>query len=227
MGLFGRPNSTEGPASTFDALVVGLGNPGKKYERSRHNVGEEVVRELARRHGEELKVGRDSAFVAEMRLGERRVVLAVPTTFMNESGQAVQKLLRRYGFKSIDGLIVVQDELDLPPGKLRAKIGGGIAGHNGLRSISAHCGNEYARVRMGIGHPGDKARVHGYVLSDFAKAEAPWVEDLCAAASDALPALLANDLPEFQNRVHLAMAARGHETAPEPKKPSGQGGGAR
>ena len=200
MGLFGRPNSTEGPASTFDALVVGLGNPGKKYERSRHNVGEEVVRELARRHGEELKVGRDSAFVAEMRLGERRVVLAFPTTFMNESGQAVQKLLRRYGFKSIDGLIVVQDELDLPPGTVRVKKGGGLGGHNGLRSVSSHVGtNDYIRVRIGVGKPASKEQGAQHVLSKIPQAERQLLDVAVVAAADAVEKIVASGVDAAMN----------------------------
>ena len=200
MGLFGRPNSTEGPASTFDALVVGLGNPGKKYERSRHNVGEEVVRELARRHGEELKVGRDSAFVAEMRLGERRVVLAFPTTFMNESGQAVQKLLRRYGFKSIDGLIVVQDELDLPPGTVRVKKGGGLGGHNGLRSVSSHVGtNDYIRVRIGVGKPASKEQGAQHVLSKIPQAERQLLDVAVVVAADAVEKIVASGVDAAMN----------------------------
>ena len=207
-------------------LLVGLGNPGRAYAGNRHNIGFLALDAIHRALGASPWKARFQGDFAEAAGPSGKVYLLKPATFMNESGRAVGEAMRFFRLEP-GQIAVFHDELDLPPGKLRAKIGGGIAGHNGLRSISAHCGNEYARVRMGIGHPGDKARVHGYVLSDFAKAEAPWVEDLCAAASDALPALLANDLPEFQNRVHLAMAARGHETAPEPKKPSGQGGGAR
>lgn len=200
MGLFGRPSSTEGPSSTFDALVVGLGNPGKKYERSRHNVGEEVVRELARRHGEELKVGRDSAFVSEIRLGERRVVLAFPTTFMNESGQAVRKLLRRYGFKSIDGLIVVQDELDLPPGTVRVKKGGGLGGHNGLRSVSSHVGtNDYIRVRIGVGKPASKEQGAQHVLSKIPPAERQQLDVAVVMAADAVEKIVASGVDAAMN----------------------------
>ena len=118
MGLLGRSGGAA-RSSVFDALIVGLGNPGKQYARTRHNVGEETVVELARRCGESLKAGRDSALVSEVRIGDKRAVLAFPTTFMNESGQAVRKLVKRYGFAGHEGLIVIQDELDLPPGTVQ------------------------------------------------------------------------------------------------------------
>lgn len=202
MGLFGRANSSEssGSASTFDALVVGLGNPGQKYARSRHNVGEEAVRELARRHGEELKVGRDSAFVAEVRFDGHRVVLAFPTTFMNESGQAVRKLVRRYGFKSIDGLIVVQDELDLPPGTVRIKKGGGLGGHNGLRSVSAHMGtDDYIRVRIGVGKPSNKEQGAQHVLSKVPAAERQLLDVAVNVAADAVEKIVTHGVDAAMN----------------------------
>jgi peptidyl-tRNA hydrolase, PTH1 family len=202
MGLFGRANSSERPnsASTFDALVVGLGNPGQKYARSRHNVGEEAVRELARRHGQELKVGRDSAFVAEVRFDSHRVVLAFPTTFMNESGQAVRKLVRRYGFKSIDGLIVVQDELDLPPGTVRIKKGGGLGGHNGLRSVSAHMGtDDYIRVRIGVGKPSNKEQGAQHVLSKVPAAERQLLDVAVNVAADAVEKIVTHGVDAAMN----------------------------
>lgn len=200
MGLFGRANSASGSASTFDALVVGLGNPGQKYARSRHNVGEEAVRELARRHGEELKVGRDSAFVAEVRFDGHRAVLAFPTTFMNESGQAVRKLIRRYGFKSIEGLVIVQDELDLPPGTVRIKKGGGLGGHNGLRSVSAHMGtDDYIRVRIGVGKPSNKEQGAQHVLSKVPAAERQLLDVAVNVAADAIEKIVTHGVDAAMN----------------------------
>jgi PTH1 family peptidyl-tRNA hydrolase len=141
-------------------------------------------------------------------LGTERAILLKPTTFMNESGRSVSEAQRFYKIPLGD-VIVLHDELDLAPAKLRVKVGGGNAGHNGLRSITAQCGNDYRRVRLGIGHPGDKALVHSYVLNDFGKAEQPWVEDLCRAVADHAALLAAGEDASFQNKVHLAMAGRG------------------
>jgi len=154
----------------FDWLIVGLGNPGKEYVRTRHNVGQEVVTELARRRGDALKSGRDNALVAESRIGsgdaEVRAVLAFPLTYMNESGLAVRALARRYGIDDPQRIVIVQDELDLPPTLVRVKAGGGLAGHNGLRSIVAHLGTQdFLRVRIGVGKPpGGKERGADHVL---------------------------------------------------------------
>ena len=203
MGLFGRANSNSGSASTFDALVVGLGNPGQKYARSRHNVGEDVVIELARRHGNPLKPGRDSALVSEVRLGDHRVVLAFPTTFMNESGQAVSKLIRRYGFKSIDGLIIVQDELDLPPGTVRLKVGGGLGGHNGLRSITSHLGTQdYIRVRIGVGKPANKEQGADHVLKKVPAAERQLLDVAVNVAADAVEAIMSTGIDAAMNKFN-------------------------
>jgi PTH1 family peptidyl-tRNA hydrolase len=141
---------------------------------------------------------------------------------MNESGQAVAQAQRFFKIALAD-VCVFHDELDLAPSKLRVKVGGGNAGHNGLRSITAHCGNDYRRVRLGIGHPGDKALVHPYVLSDFAKAEEAWVEDLCQACAEHAGLLARGDDAGFQNRVHLFMDARGWKDVRRPgeKAPSG------
>lgn len=150
----------------FDWLIVGLGNPGKEYARTRHNVGEEVVAELARRRGDRLKSGRDNSLVAESRIGEQRCVLAFPLTFMNDSGQAVRALVRRYGIDEADHIVIVHDELDLAPTVVRVKAGGGLAGHNGLRSIVAHLGTQdFLRVRIGVGKPPTKERGADHVLS--------------------------------------------------------------
>ena len=189
-------------------LFVGLGNPGAKYAHNRHNIGFMAIDEIARRHGFAPWRRRFQGQTAEGSIDGEKVVLLRPETFMNESGRAVQEAANFFKL-GVDDIIVFQDELELPPAKLRVKVGGGIAGHNGLRSISAHIGNEYRRVRLGIGHPGIKELVHGHVLSDFAKDDRPWVEALCTAIADNAGLLAtAKDLT-FQNKVHLAMQAKG------------------
>ena len=189
-------------------LFVGLGNPGAKYAQHRHNVGFMVVDEIARRHGFAPWRRRFQGETAEGTLDHERVILLRPSTFMNDSGQAVQEASNF--FKLAEGEITVfHDEIELPPAKLRVKIGGGIAGHNGLRSISAHVGNDYRRVRIGVGHPGVKELVHGYVLSDFFKDERPWVEALRDAIAENAGLLATDRDSTFQNKVHLAMQAKG------------------
>jgi PTH1 family peptidyl-tRNA hydrolase len=189
-------------------LFVGLGNPGTKYAHNRHNIGFMAVDEIARRHGFAPWRRRFQGETSEGTLDGERVVLLRPTTFMNESGRAVREAANFFKI-GVDEVVVFQDELELPPGKVRIKIGGGIAGHNGLRSISAHIGNEYRRVRLGIGHPGVKEMVHGHVLSDFAKSDRPWVETLCEAVADCAGLLVTGRDSTFQNKVHLAMQAKG------------------
>ena len=189
-------------------LFVGLGNPGAKHAHNRHNIGFMAVEEIARRHGFAPWRRRFQGETSEGTLDGERVVLLRPTTFMNESGRAVQEAASFFKL-GVDEIAVFQDELELPPGKVRVKIGGGIAGHNGLRSISAHLGNEYRRVRLGIGHPGVKELVHGYVLSDFAKSDRPWVETLCEAVADNAGLLVTGRDSAFQNKVHLAMQVKG------------------
>src|ERR1700761_1187121 len=192
-------------------LFVGLGNPGAKYAHNRHNIGFMAVEEIARRHGFAPWRRRFQGETSEGTLDGERVVLLRPTTFMNESGRAVQEAASFFKI-GVDGVVVFQDELELPPGKVRVKIGGGIAGHNGLRSISAHIGNEYRRVRLGIGHPGVKELVHGHVLSDFAKADNDWVTTLCDAVAEHAALLAKGTDATFANRVHLAMQAKGFLT---------------
>ncbi|GJE40563.1 aminoacyl-tRNA hydrolase [Methylobacterium persicinum] len=189
-------------------LIVGLGNPGPRYAANRHNIGFLAIDEIARIHRAAPFRRRFQGEAAEVALGSERAILLKPQTFMNESGRAVAEAQRFYKI-ALSDVIVLHDELDLPPAKLRVKQGGGNAGHNGLRSITAQCGNEYRRVRLGIGHPGDKALVHAYVLNDFGKAEMPWVEDLCRAVADHAAVLAAGEDASFQNKVHLAMAGRG------------------
>jgi PTH1 family peptidyl-tRNA hydrolase len=189
-------------------LFVGLGNPGTKHAHNRHNIGFMAVEEIARRHGFAPWRRRFQGETSEGMLDGERVVLLRPTTFMNESGRAVQDAASFFKLGESE-ITVFQDELELPPGKVRVKVGGGIAGHNGLRSISAHVGNEYRRVRLGIGHPGVKELVHSHVLSDFAKSDRPWVEALCEAVADNAGLLVARRDSTFQNKVHLAMQAKG------------------
>ena len=189
-------------------LFVGLGNPGAKFANNRHNIGFAVVDEIARRHGFAPWRRRFQGETSEGTLERERVVLLKPQTFMNESGRAVQEAANFFKL-SAGEIIVFQDELELPPAKARLKIGGGIAGHNGLRSISSHIGNDYRRVRLGIGHPGVKELVHSHVLSDFAKSDRPWVEALCDAVADNASLLTTGRDSTFQNKVHLALQARG------------------
>jgi peptidyl-tRNA hydrolase, PTH1 family len=171
--------------------VVGLGNPGKEYAGTRHNVGEQVVAELAGRHGTPLKRGRDNALVAESRVAEHRAVLAFPLTYMNDSGQAVGKLVRRYGIDA-GHVVVVHDELDLPPTTVRVKVGGGLAGHNGLRSIAAHLHtNDFVRVRIGVGKPPSREQGAGHVLSKLPGRQRELFGVAVAEAADAVELIVA------------------------------------
>jgi peptidyl-tRNA hydrolase, PTH1 family len=189
-------------------IFVGLGNPGVKYAHNRHNVGFMIVDEIARRHGFSPWRRRFHGETAEGTLEHERVILLKPLTFMNDSGQAVQEAS---GFFKLapNEITVFHDEIELPPAKLRVKVGGGIAGHNGLRSVSAHVGNDYRRVRIGVGHPGIKELVHGHVLNDFAKDERPWVDALVEAIAEHVGLLATGRDSTFQNKVHLAMQAKG------------------
>jgi PTH1 family peptidyl-tRNA hydrolase len=196
-------------------LFVGLGNPGSRYAGNRHNIGFMVVQEIARRHGFPPWRRRFQGVATEGTIGSERVLLLLPGTYMNESGRAVGEAAHFYKLPLSD-IVVVHDEIDLAPMKVRVKTGGGVAGHNGLRSITAHVGNDYRRVRIGVGHPGAKEQVYGYVLGDFAKAERPWVEALVEVIADNAGLLARGDDATFQNKVHLAMQAKGFES----KKPS-------
>jgi PTH1 family peptidyl-tRNA hydrolase len=189
-------------------LFVGLGNPGAKYARNRHNIGFMAVEKIADAHGFSASRARFQGLVREGTIAGERVLALLPQTYMNESGRSVGEALRFHKI-ALSDVVVFHDELDLAPAKCRVKIGGGAAGHNGLRSIGAHIGQDFKRMRLGIGHPGDKALVHAYVLNDFAKAEMPWVEDLCDAMADAAELMAAGEDARFQNKVHLAMAGRG------------------
>lgn len=193
-------------------LFVGLGNPGAQYARNRHNIGFMAVDRIATDHGFAPWRARFQGAVAEGHLGAEKVVLLKPGTFMNLSGQSVGEAMRFYKLTPAD-VTVFHDELDLAPGKLRLKQGGGHAGHNGLRSIHAHIGEAYGRVRIGIGHPGHKDRVADYVLHDFAKADENWIEELLLGLSDGAAALAAGDGSRFQNAVAL------RTTPPRPSAP--------
>ncbi len=194
-------------------LLVGLGNPGARYAGNRHNIGFMAVEAIARRHGFPPWRRRFQGVATEGPLAGEKVLLLLPGTFMNESGNAVAEAAHFYKIGT-DDIVVFHDEIDLPPAKVRVKTGGGIAGHNGLRSISSHVGNDYRRVRIGVGHPGVKELVHNYVLGDFAKAERPWVEALCNIIADNAGLLAKGDDASFQNKVHLAMQAKGFDAEP-------------
>ena len=175
-------------------LIVGLGNPGKKYARTRHNVGTDAIELLAQRLSVSLKVGRDRAQVAETRIGDHAVVLAVPTTWMNDSGQAVGPIARRYKIP-VANIIVIHDELDLEPGAVKLKMGGGLAGHNGLKSISQHMGtNEYMRVRIGVGKPSNKEQGADHVLSSIPAAERKILDVAVETACDAVERIMKEGL---------------------------------
>jgi PTH1 family peptidyl-tRNA hydrolase len=189
-------------------LFVGLGNPGARYAGNRHNIGFMAVDEIARRHNIAPWRRRFQGVATEGPLAGERVLLLKPETWMNDSGRAVAEAAHFYKVPTGD-IVVIHDEVDLPAAKVRVKTGGGVAGHNGLRSISAHVGNDYRRVRIGVGHPGVKELVHPHVLSDFAKSERAWVEALCEIIADNAALLAKGQDATFQNKVHLAMDAKG------------------
>jgi PTH1 family peptidyl-tRNA hydrolase len=177
-------------------LLVGLGNPGAKYARNRHNVGFMAVDAIAGAHGFAPWRAKFSGEIAEGRLGTEKVLLLKPETYMNLSGDAAQAAAHFYKLEPAD-IIVFHDELDLAPGKVRVKAGGGTAGHNGLRSLGAHLGPDFTRVRIGIGHPGDRRLVTPHVLGDFAKVDADWLDPLLAGLADGAPALVSGDNSGF------------------------------
>ncbi|MBK0327441.1 aminoacyl-tRNA hydrolase [Rhodobacteraceae bacterium F11138] len=207
-------------------LIVGLGNPGAKYAGNRHNIGFMAVDRIAADHGFGPWKARFQGQLSEGRLSNEKVLLLKPETFMNNSGQSVGEAMRFYKLTP-DDVTVLHDELDLAPGKARVKQGGGHAGHNGLRSIHAHIGETYGRVRLGIGHPGRKELVSGYVLRDFAKADGPWLESLLRGISDGAAELAQGDTGRFMNAVALQTApprssggaVKSAKPAPKPAKP--------
>ena len=193
-------------------LFVGLGNPGKKYTNNRHNIGFMALNQIANDHSFSPWKNKFQGQITDGKLGDEKVILLKPETFMNLSGQSVSETIKFYKIK-IEDIIVFHDELDLAPAKLRVKISGGHAGHNGLRSIHQHIGADYHRVRMGIGRPGHKDRVANYVLSDFAKNDQNWLQDLLFGISDGAIYLVNNDAGKFMNAVAM-------RTVPQREKPT-------
>jgi PTH1 family peptidyl-tRNA hydrolase len=189
-------------------LYVGLGNPGPEYAGNRHNIGFMAVQAVARRHDIAPWRRRFQGVAVEGAIAGEKLLLLLPGTFMNESGRAVAEAANFYKLEA-GSVVVFHDEAELAPGKVRVKKAGGNAGHNGLRSITEHIGNDYHRVRLGIGHPGDKNLMERHVLANFAKDEMPWVEALCDIVADNVALLIESKDSTFQNKVHLAMAAKG------------------
>jgi PTH1 family peptidyl-tRNA hydrolase len=194
-----RPERTGTPA---DLLVIGLGNPGDEYKHTRHNVGADVVEMLAARHGGRLRKGKERALVDEVRVDGKRVALAVPLTYMNDSGQAVAALVRRFGVE-MPQIVIVHDELDLPPATLKVKAGGGLAGHNGLRSIKSHLHTEdFLRVRIGVGKPPTKERGADHVLNRFSKRERAEIDVTLEDAADAVECIATDGVDAAMNRYN-------------------------
>ncbi len=181
-------------------LLVGIGNPGREHEQDRHNIGFMAVDEIVRRHGFSSPRSRFQGLVAEGHIASEKILALKPMTYMNESGRAVAEAQRFYKL-DLDQIIVIHDELDLVAGKVKVKRGGGAAGHNGIRNLDSHIGKDYLRVRLGIGHPGNRDRVHGHVLGKFSKADAGWRDPLINAVATAFPDLVSGDSSGFMNRI--------------------------
>ncbi len=200
-------------------LLVGLGNPGAKYAQNRHNIGFMAMDRIAADHGFSGWRSKFQGLTCDGRFGPERVTLLKPETFMNLSGQSVGEAMRYLKLAPQD-VIVFHDEIDLAPGKVRLKTGGGHAGHNGLRSIHGHIGPDYDRVRMGVGHPGHKDAVPGYVLRDFPKTDAAWLDDELRGISDGIAELITGDGGKFLNAIALQVAPpRSSTSTPKPKTP--------
>ena len=196
-------------------IIAGLGNPGSKYAANRHNIGFMAADEIVRRHSFGPWKNKFNAEISDGKLNGEKVLVVKPQTYMNDSGQAVGEILRFYK-EDLSNLIVIYDELDLPPAKLRIKTGGGHGGHNGIKSIDAHCGKEYRRMRLGIGHPGSREKVTGHVLGDFAKADQEWLDKLLQAIAENAPLLADGKDANFMNKVALDLG----KEKDEPKKKS-------
>jgi PTH1 family peptidyl-tRNA hydrolase len=195
-------------------LLVGLGNPGAKYAGNRHNIGFMAVDALQRLPSFAPWSRKFKSEISEGEIDGRKILLMKPLTYMNLSGEAVGEAMRFYKVPPAD-IIAIHDELDLPAGKVRIKLGGGHGGHNGLKSIDAHCGKEYRRLRLGIGHPGDKERVNGHVLGDFAKVDKVWLEPLIDAIADNATMLVKGEDSQLLNKLAQATG-----TKVEPEKPA-------
>jgi PTH1 family peptidyl-tRNA hydrolase len=206
-------------------IIAGLGNPGSKYAGNRHNIGFMAVDAIQRRAGFSPWSKKFRAEISEGELAGEKVLLMKPQTFMNLSGDAVGEAMRFYKLGA-QNILAVHDELDLPAGKARLKTGGGNGGHNGLKSLDAHCGKEYRRLRLGIGHPGAKELVHNHVLGDFAKADQVWLEPMIDAIADNAEMLMRGEDSQFMNRLALATGGTPEKEKPKPEKqtpkPSGQ-----
>jgi PTH1 family peptidyl-tRNA hydrolase len=202
-------------------IIAGLGNPGAKFAGHRHNIGFMAADEIVRRHGFSAWRKKFQAEISEGLLAGETVLVMKPQTFMNESGRAVGEAMRFYNLDP-ENLIVLYDELDLVPGKVRIKTGGGTGGHNGIRSIDAHCGKDYRRVRLGIGHPGTKNRVTGYVLGDFAKADSEWLEPLLDEIARNADLLVKGDNAGFMNKVATGVRPAGNDEAADKAPAKGQ-----
>ncbi|SVD93340.1 uncharacterized protein METZ01_LOCUS446194, partial [marine metagenome] len=195
-------------------LVVGLGNPGPEHVWNRHNIGFMVADGIAHRYDFERYRSRFSGLISRGEIEDERVSLFKPTNFMNESGRAVNEVIRFFKL-SLDQVVVVHDDLDLTPGKVRIKTGGGAAGHNGLRSIDSYIGKDYRRIRIGIGHPGERAVVSNYVLSDFVKDDQLWLDRVIPAVTDAIPFILRGDGAGFTNKVSLLINPPSEQPSPD------------
>ena len=198
-------------------LIVGLGNPGSQYSKNRHNIGFMAVDEIVRRHGFGAFRAKFQGELAEGKVGTQKVLALKPMTFMNESGRSVAQAVKFYKIAPED-FIVLHDELDLAAGKLRVKSGGGHGGHNGLRSIHAQIGPDYRRIRLGIGHPGDKSKVTGHVLKDFAKADGEWLEPELEAIADHFDTVINGKDANFMTEVARVMKPQTHKPAPDKKE---------
>jgi len=198
-------------------LIVGLGNPGSQYQRNRHNIGFMAVDEIVCRHNFSGSKKKFQALLSEGEIGGEKVLVLKPQTYMNLSGQSVQQAASFYKIP-LDQVVVFHDELDLAFGKIRVKFSGGAAGHNGLRSIDDHLGKDYWRVRLGIGHPGDKEFVTRHVLSDFAKSDKLWLEKLLEAIAENAERLIKKDMDGFMSKVSQALLPPKPKPKPKPKK---------
>lgn len=186
-----------------DLLVVGLGNPGNQYEGTRHNIGVEVVHELVERYGGKLKTSREAAHTDELRVGKHRVAVAFPQTFMNRSGDSVRLLIRRYGIEDMERLVVVHDELDLEPGRFKVKVGGGLAGHNGLKSIRDHVhSTDFVRLRIGVGKAPGRMQGADWVLKRPGKEDRQLLDEIVETAADAAEMLLVEPAVAVMNRFN-------------------------
>ncbi len=213
MVRLGRSHEAESRRGTpADLLVVGLGNPGPEFDGTRHNVGAEAVARVAARYGEQLKKSKERALISEIRIGQKRVVLAFPQTFMNNSGESVRLLRKRYGITDGDQMLIVHDEIDLPVGRLKLKQGGGLAGHNGLRSVSSHVGSgHFMRLRIGIGKPPQSQIARDFVLKRPGKTERTMLDTAISDASEAIELIVRDGIDATMNAVNR----RSEETRPD------------